>query len=187
MNGVIYYEKFLIIAILTSSLYSQDISPDLVNWRHLFTLKQKFFHLFRERLNEPEYHSRCVKLIHDRYDILNVITQMKATAQEAMGFLYLILEEFNFPIPTNFEVSVDNKLYPVYEEYFTKFAREIVIRENFSSIASDLPYMNCVTIEGDVTLSDVDIALFKDLLAVHIAILLKVPVPKLKKEGCCLL
>ena len=186
MNGVIYYEKFLIIAIFTTYLHSQDINPDLVNWRQAFVLKQRFFFILREKLNEPEYHSKCVQLIHDRYDVLNAITQMKATAQEAMGFLSTILEEYNFDMPTNFEVSAHHELFSLYQKYFSKFVYKIEIREHFSSI-TNMKAMIHVPSEIRVTLTDVDIALFKDLLTTHIAVLLKVPVPELKKESCCLL
>lgn len=179
MNGVIYYEKFLIIAIFTTHLYSQDINPDLIEWKRAFVLKQRFFFILREKLNEPEYHSKCVQLIHDRYDVLNAITQMKATAQEAMGFLHTILEDYNFDIPTRFEVSADSKLFDLYEKYFIKFAYKIEMK--------DVKAMIYVPSEARVTLTDADIVLFKDLLTAHIAILLKVPIPELKKESCCLL
>jgi|SRR3990167_8668770 len=146
------------------------------DWKSLYRKRQAsfFFHLRKKLDTNSILHTRCNTLMNEHITVgLIYDVTIAAIVTEISEFLKEQLADLNFVMPINFSMTKHPQYYTYYK-YFRKFVDSVDIKN--SIFTSEL---TCYT---GTKFDEINLSAFKDLIAVHISLLVGASVPELKKE-----
>ena len=162
--------------------YYDSVELQKCDWKSLYRMQHTnlFFNLRRKLDTNLILHNKCEKLMHNDlkfnqlYDPVTIMVIVSKLCQ----FDKKQLEDLHFIIPDHFSLAKHSR-YIIYSSYLQRFVDSI--DKKYALLNSEF---SCLLTDSNLSdkLDETNLVAFKDLIAVHISLLVGASVPELKKE-----